>query len=64
MTDHSKTIKALREEHSINCELAADLLEMHDNTGLSLDNWGNARVFVETCADAIEADYTFQPNGA
>lgn len=27
--------------------LAADLHEMHDATGISLDNWANAREFVE-----------------
>ena len=29
-------------------ELAADLLELHDDTGISLDNWESARMFVET----------------
>lgn len=28
--------------------LAADLLEAHDETGISLDGWDNARQFVET----------------
>lgn len=28
-------------------DLAADLLEMHDATGISLDNWPAARTFVE-----------------
>jgi hypothetical protein len=28
-------------------ELADDLLEMHDQTGVSLDNWVAAREFVE-----------------
>lgn len=27
--------------------LAADLLEMHDATGISLDGWATARLFVE-----------------
>jgi hypothetical protein len=26
--------------------LASDLLEMHEATGISLDNWDNARAFV------------------
>lgn len=31
-----------------NCfALAADLLECHDQTGISLDNWPSARAFVE-----------------
>lgn len=28
--------------------LAAELLEIHDATGISLDNWATARRFVET----------------
>lgn len=29
-------------------DLAADLLEMHDQTGISLDSWPAARALVET----------------
>lgn len=32
--------------------LLADLLQMHDDTGISLDEWTNARVAVETALDA------------
>lgn len=31
--------------------LAADLLEAHDETGISLDDWAVARTFVETLLD-------------
>ena len=32
-------------------ELAADLLEAHDDTGISLDDWLPARLFVELLLD-------------
>lgn len=55
-TDHSTDITALRdraatyEEGSfvrLTVETAADLLELHDETGISLDNWVAARGLVE-----------------
>lgn len=60
LTDHGKDITRLREraawcrerfgsltQRAVTYELAADLLEIHDQTGLSLDNWASARAFVE-----------------
>jgi len=35
-------------------ELADDLLEMHDQTGISLDGWVAAREFVEAFHGPIE----------
>lgn len=54
-TDHSEEIAQLREyaryldnHFDILCRfLAADLLEAHDQTGISLDDWPYARRFVE-----------------
>lgn len=46
MTDHSIEIEQLRSIGGTENELAADLLEMHDRTSLSLDNWHSARTFV------------------
>lgn len=52
-TDHSEEIEDLRKragnkDHGANTLLlAADLLEMHDATGISLDRWATARKFVE-----------------
>lgn len=53
-TDHSSQVTELRRQ-SYNAVppqkyivgTAADLLEMHDATGISLDNWPNAREMVE-----------------
>lgn len=39
-------------------ELADDLLQAHEDTGISLDNWGPAREFVEAFHGPIT------PNGA
>ncbi len=66
MTDHSRYIAALREHNSIQSSLAADLLEMHDATGISLDDWENAKEFIAMTLAYIEADgdYRLQPNGA
>lgn len=65
-TDHSKYIAALREHNSIQSSLAADLLEIHDATGISLDNWDNAQEFIRAALAYIEADggYELQENGA
>jgi len=56
-TDHSADIAHLRDrsselaapwaESANRLDLAADLLEMHDATGISLDAWPTARRFVE-----------------
>lgn len=61
-TDHSGSIAQLRsvadlhleepstehsKQHALNLQLAADLLELHDDTGISLDAWDSARQFVE-----------------
>ena len=65
-TDHSQYIDALREHNSIQSCLAADLLELHDRTGISLDAWDNAREFIRATLAYIEADggYELQLNGA
>lgn len=53
-TDHSQEIARLRsraktKEHydKLVYELAADLLETHDASGISLDDWTVARALVE-----------------
>lgn len=53
-TNHAGHIYALRERmrdaenpNALEDGLAADLLELHDRTGISLDNWDTARMFVE-----------------
>jgi hypothetical protein len=53
-TDHSPEIMRLRERakskeryDQIVYLLAADLLEAHDESGIALDNWKNARDLVE-----------------
>lgn len=65
-TDHSRYIRELREQaeaatppDSYRLGLVADLLEAHDDTGISLDNWLNAREFVEYHISA-----TIDKNGA
>ncbi len=57
-TDHAVEIAWLRlprEDDSfmdaLMRELAADLLEAHDDTGISLDDWLPARLFVELLLD-------------
>jgi hypothetical protein len=56
-TDHSVEIAVLRQlayevrfNHNllIQLNLAADLLESHDQSGISLDNWSWARQYVES----------------
>lgn len=46
-TNHSGQIEALRDRGTLEDDLAADLLELHDATGISLDNFNSARQFVE-----------------
>lgn len=52
MKTHEKFIAVLRKygtggsKRAISMDLAADLLEMHDRTSISLDNWETARRFV------------------
>lgn len=67
-TDHSRDIKNLRlrskyETNTITerltLEVAADLLEIHDTTGISLDNWPSARGLVEHLTS-----HKIQENGA
>lgn len=64
-TDHSEYIRALREHNSVQSCLAAELLEMHDATGISLDNWSNAQEFIRMTLDYIEAgaNYELVENG-
>jgi hypothetical protein len=61
MTDHSDVIARLRSlappdtspmlaDAEVRLLLAADLLELHDLTGISLDAWCAAREFVERTA--------------
>lgn len=45
-TSHADEIAGLR-DHALQLALAADLLEAHDETGISLDAWQAARAFVE-----------------
>jgi hypothetical protein len=47
MTDHKYEIDVLRSRGGLHSTLAADLLELHDKTGISLDEWNSARTFVE-----------------
>ena len=74
-TDHSGTIHTMREQSAtltgpahrtrvLTLALAADLLEMHDATGISLDQWDNGRDFVQAVADVYAIPYTFTPNHA
>jgi hypothetical protein len=65
-TDHSGAILTLRESDAPGLQLAADLLEMHDNTSLSLDNWPAAKDFIESRVKILFNDVSWQvlPNGA
>lgn len=58
-TDHDEEIRRLRTIESrtagperLNIRLAAELLEAHDQTGISLDDWPTARRFVESYTDS------------
>jgi hypothetical protein len=68
LTDHSRAIEALRSSSVITpaLDLAADLLEMHDSTSISLDNWESAKTFVETYVRDILWDdqWSIEPNHA
>lgn len=46
-TNHSMHIQKLRSGHDAVNALCADLLEMHDHTGISLDNWEMAKAVIE-----------------
>lgn len=68
LTDHSADILRLLKGIDIATPLtddrladylAADLLEAHDATGISLDAWDSARQFVER-----RIGHTITPNGA
>lgn len=72
-TDHSLAIDALRESTTgdnlvkdAKYLLAADLLELHDNKSISLDNWPAAKAFIEYLVRPIidEALWTINPNRA
>jgi len=65
VTDHKYEIDILRSVHTVQAGLAADMLELHDKTGISLDNWENARQFVESQVRLATANRKFQitPNG-
>lgn len=57
--NHGEQIAMLRGRHGLDNQLAADLLELHDRTGISLDDWETARTFVENLTGSSVA-----PNGA
>jgi hypothetical protein len=75
MTDHSITVKSLRKRADwhrgfedragapdtdrLVLDLCADLLEMHDATGISLDTWPTAKALVEA-----KTGIRVQPNHA
>lgn len=42
------TFSISQREEALRYQLAAELLELHDATGISLDNWETARAFVES----------------
>lgn len=44
---HELAAQCPRRERRITIRLAAELLEAHDDTGISLDAWPTAREFVE-----------------
>lgn len=57
-TNHAEQIERLRRDRPTpENRLAADLLELHDKTGIRLDDWESARTFVESKVGPI------QPNG-
>lgn len=67
VSDHREQIITLQRraeqagsrQEAVDLELAADLLEAHDETGISLDGWVAAREFVERLAGI-----TIEENGA
>jgi hypothetical protein len=65
MTDHQKIIDALRERGGIEEDAAADLLELHDRTGLNLYQAPNLLTFVQEYAApyAEGDDFKVQENG-
>lgn len=56
-TDHSADIERLRTQQEPAAAVLADLLEIHDQTGLSLDNWSSAQDL------AKQYDVEIVPNG-
>jgi hypothetical protein len=72
-TDHSEEIRELRERartyaqsapaSAIVCRAAADLLEVHDRTGISLDRWDGPRDLVNLALSRHTGSGTFTPNG-
>jgi hypothetical protein len=65
MTDHQEIIDALRKWDNIEYAVAADLLELHDRTGLNLHQAPNMLAFVEKYASYTMAKpIEIQDNGA
>lgn len=70
-TDHSEEISALRflvdstrnHEVAIIARAAADLLEVHDATGISLDDWIGPRNLVNFALSRYTTGGTLLPNG-
>ncbi len=70
-TDHSEEIGALRflSDNTPNVEVgilarcAADLLEVHDATGISLDDWTGPRNLVNFALSRFTTGGTLLPNG-
>lgn len=73
-TDHSESIEVLRETAQVHREnglvttaiiynAAADLLEVHDATGISLDDFGAVKDLVDFALRDLGLN-TFTPNGA
>ena len=62
-TDHSAQIRSMRTDSQDTAALAAaDLLECHDATGISLENFGKVGTFVNEQL-AVHGFLPFQPNG-
>jgi hypothetical protein len=62
-TDHSYSITALRQVGKTEDMMAADLLELHDQTGISLDNWEVAKTFIRTRLATNGLPLFIEPNG-
>ena len=71
-TNHAGAIATIRAEANrlssstptaIALRAAADLLEVHDATGISLDNWDNPAALVNWALDYC-GYLSFEPNGA
>lgn len=60
MTDHKYEIDILRSKNTNVDAVAADLLELHDKTGISLDDWMNAKAFVTSRVRMATANRDFK----